>query len=143
MRQKDRYYFYWFRIDNKHMAEPWLDQALMCSAYRSDINNIPQFYEPASFIFSFFIYSMVSLPPITLLYITLSISSNTNVKAFQKLIQFHLSFILHQKYVHCISIVCVKELSLCHKLKFVSPYFFANNVNLWYVKLKFLIQHSS
>ena len=25
------YYFYWFRIDNKHMTEPWLD-----SAYRSD-----------------------------------------------------------------------------------------------------------
>ena len=23
------YYFYWFRIDNKHMAEPWMDQALM------------------------------------------------------------------------------------------------------------------
>ena len=21
------YYFYWFRIDNKHMTEPWLDQA--------------------------------------------------------------------------------------------------------------------
>ena len=30
-------YFYWFRIDNKHMTEPWLDQALMDSAYRSDI----------------------------------------------------------------------------------------------------------
>ena len=29
------YYFYWFRIDNKHMTEPWLDQALMNSAYRS------------------------------------------------------------------------------------------------------------
>ena len=26
------YYFYWFRIDNKHMTEPWLDQALMKSA---------------------------------------------------------------------------------------------------------------
>ena len=24
--------FYWFRIDNKHMAEPWLDQALIDSA---------------------------------------------------------------------------------------------------------------
>ena len=24
------------RIDNKHMTEPWLDQALMDSAYRSD-----------------------------------------------------------------------------------------------------------
>ena len=29
------YYLYWFRIDNKHMTEPWLDQALMDSAYRS------------------------------------------------------------------------------------------------------------
>ena len=28
-------YFYWFRIDNKYMTEPWLDQALMDSAYRS------------------------------------------------------------------------------------------------------------
>jgi len=27
--------FYWFRIDNKHMTEPWLDQALMDSEYRS------------------------------------------------------------------------------------------------------------
>ena len=26
--------FYWFRIDNKHMTEPWLDQALMESAYK-------------------------------------------------------------------------------------------------------------
>ena len=90
--------FYWFRLDIKHMAEPWLDQALMCSAYKSDINNISQFYEPASFIFSFFIYSMVSLPPITLLYITLSISSYTNVKAFQKLIQFHLLFYTRNMY---------------------------------------------
>ena len=24
-----KYYFYWFRIENKHKAEPWLDQALM------------------------------------------------------------------------------------------------------------------
>ena len=31
------YYFYWFRIDNKHMTKPWLDQALMDSAYGSDI----------------------------------------------------------------------------------------------------------
>ena len=30
------YYFYWFRIDNKHIAEPWLDQALMDSAYKRD-----------------------------------------------------------------------------------------------------------
>ena len=30
------YYFFWFRIDNKHMTEPWLDQALMDVAYRSD-----------------------------------------------------------------------------------------------------------
>ena len=29
------YYFYWFRIDIKHMTEPWLDQAPMESAYRS------------------------------------------------------------------------------------------------------------
>ena len=38
------YYFYWFRIDNKHMTEPWLDQALIDSAYRSvwkkDLENI-------------------------------------------------------------------------------------------------------
>ena len=26
------YNFYWFRIDNKHMTEPLLDQALMKSA---------------------------------------------------------------------------------------------------------------
>ena len=26
------YKFYWLRIDNKHMTEPWLDQALMESA---------------------------------------------------------------------------------------------------------------
>ena len=31
------YNFYWFRIDNKHMTEPWLDQALMDLAYRSEI----------------------------------------------------------------------------------------------------------
>ena len=29
------YYFYWFRIDNKHKTEPWLDQALMDKAYKS------------------------------------------------------------------------------------------------------------
>ena len=29
------YYFYWFRKDNKHMTEPWLDQALMDLGYRS------------------------------------------------------------------------------------------------------------
>ena len=29
------YYFYWFRIDNKHMTEPWFDQALMDLAYKS------------------------------------------------------------------------------------------------------------
>jgi len=29
-------YFYWFRIDNKHMTEPWLDQVLMDSAYRNE-----------------------------------------------------------------------------------------------------------
>ena len=34
------YYFYWFRIDNKHMTEPWLDQALMDSAYRSGLLNL-------------------------------------------------------------------------------------------------------
>ena len=27
--------FYRFRIDNKHMTEPWLDQAQMDSKYRS------------------------------------------------------------------------------------------------------------
>jgi len=27
--------FYWFRIDTKHMTKPWLDQALMDSAYKS------------------------------------------------------------------------------------------------------------
>ena len=32
------YYFYWFRIDNKHMTEPWLDQGLMDLAYRSVIH---------------------------------------------------------------------------------------------------------
>ena len=31
------YNFYWFRIDNKHITEPWLDQALMDLAYRSEI----------------------------------------------------------------------------------------------------------
>ena len=30
------YNLYWFRIDNKHMTEPWLDQALMDSAYKCD-----------------------------------------------------------------------------------------------------------
>ena len=29
--------FYWFRIDNKHMTEPWLDQVLMDSAYRNEM----------------------------------------------------------------------------------------------------------
>ena len=33
------YYFYWFRIDIKLMSDPWLDQALMASAYRSEIVN--------------------------------------------------------------------------------------------------------
>ena len=32
-----QYYFYWFRIDNKHMTEPWLDQALMDLAYSSSV----------------------------------------------------------------------------------------------------------
>ena len=32
------YNFYWFRIDNKHMTEPWLDEALMESAYKCDYN---------------------------------------------------------------------------------------------------------
>ena len=31
------YYFYWSRIDNKHMTEPWLDQTLMDSAFRSGV----------------------------------------------------------------------------------------------------------
>ena len=30
------YYFYWFRIDNKHVTESWLDQALIDLAYMSD-----------------------------------------------------------------------------------------------------------
>ena len=34
-------YFYWFRIDNKHMTEPWLDQAQMDLAYTSACR-IPQ-----------------------------------------------------------------------------------------------------
>ena len=29
------YYFFWLRIDIKHMTETWLDQELMDSAYRS------------------------------------------------------------------------------------------------------------
>ena len=29
--------FYWFRIDTKHLTEPWLDQALMESAYKWDV----------------------------------------------------------------------------------------------------------
>ena len=28
------YNLYWFRIDNKHMTEPWMDQALMESEYK-------------------------------------------------------------------------------------------------------------
>ena len=28
------YYFYWFRIDNKHMTEPWFDQALWTCSCR-------------------------------------------------------------------------------------------------------------
>ena len=31
------YYFYWFRIDIKHMTEPSSDQVLIDSAYRSAI----------------------------------------------------------------------------------------------------------
>ena len=56
------YYFYWFRIDNKHMTEPWLDQALMDSAYRSDIievtNNI--FKENILFLNSYAVFSWIS-----------------------------------------------------------------------------------
>ena len=33
----EKWNFNWFRIDNKHMTEPWLNQVLMDSAYRSDI----------------------------------------------------------------------------------------------------------
>ena len=29
--------FYWFRIDNKHMTEPGLDQALMESTYNLQV----------------------------------------------------------------------------------------------------------
>ena len=38
------YNLYWFLlIDNKHMAEPWLDQALMESAYKCEGNEcLPQ-----------------------------------------------------------------------------------------------------
>ena len=32
------YNFYWFKINTKHMAEPWLDQALMDSAYKSAVS---------------------------------------------------------------------------------------------------------
>ena len=32
------YNFYWFRINTKHMAEPWLDQALMDSEYKSAVS---------------------------------------------------------------------------------------------------------
>jgi len=31
--------FYWFRINIKHMAELWLDQVLMNSAYRSEMTS--------------------------------------------------------------------------------------------------------
>ena len=34
------YNLYWFRIDNKHMTEPWLDQALMESAYKCGMRKI-------------------------------------------------------------------------------------------------------
>ena len=39
------YYFYWSRLDNKHMTKPWLDQALMNMAYRSAME---YFYTPFS-----------------------------------------------------------------------------------------------
>ena len=41
------YYFFWFRKDNKHMTEPWLDQALMESAYKCDmvLFHIPKIVE--------------------------------------------------------------------------------------------------
>ena len=32
------YNFYWFKINTKHMAEPWLDQALMDSEYKSAVS---------------------------------------------------------------------------------------------------------
>ena len=38
--------FYWFRIDNKHMTETWLDQALMDLACRSDFLCFPHFINP-------------------------------------------------------------------------------------------------
>ena len=31
-------YFYWFRIDNKHKTEPWLDPALMESANKCEFD---------------------------------------------------------------------------------------------------------
>ena len=37
------YYFYWLRRDNKHMTEPWLDQALMDSTYRG-VNMSPKYF---------------------------------------------------------------------------------------------------
>ena len=33
-------YLYWIRIGNKHMTEPWLDQALMDSAYRREHHDL-------------------------------------------------------------------------------------------------------
>ena len=45
------YYFCWFRIDDKYMTEPWLDQALMDSAYTTfngtaKINTLLQYSGP-------------------------------------------------------------------------------------------------
>ena len=39
------YFFYWFRIDNKHMTEPWLDQSIMLQ-YDTIMNPLWLHYAP-------------------------------------------------------------------------------------------------
>ena len=57
------YYFSWFRIDNKHMTEPWLDQALMDSAYRSEplekVLELNPLYKPENYHVIFYSFHII------------------------------------------------------------------------------------
>ena len=69
------YNFYWFRIDTKHMTEPWLDHAQMNSAYRSApptlhcaiiLRGLKRFFLENSWFF-YYMYKVFSfIPPTSL-----------------------------------------------------------------------------
>ena len=84
------YYFYWFRIDTKHMTELWLYKALMDSAYYSELDDWDQFYLCSLimlyFLLNFLHYIFSILKPTT--YIQNCIYMNFRIN----LTQFYINF---------------------------------------------------